>query len=215
MTRPTRPQRSSLALAALAALALLALSPHAAAAQEESPPAEPGAAPAAAPAPAPRPTPCATPEYRQFDFWIGTWEVRSPAGQLAGHNTIRPILGGCVLHESWTGNGGSVGESFNIYDGVGGEWHQTWVDNGGLLLQIHGGLDEDGRMVLHGEAPRPDGRGVNLNEITWTPEADGAVRQHWRVSSDGGYTWQDAFVGIYRKTDTEPAEAASAPETSE
>src|SRR3954467_12481658 len=32
--------------------------------------------------------PCGTPPYRQFDFWLGDWEVRSAAGQLLGHNRI-------------------------------------------------------------------------------------------------------------------------------
>jgi hypothetical protein len=34
----------------------------------------------------------------QFDFWIGEWDVYSQE-QLAGTNSIRPILGGCVLQE--------------------------------------------------------------------------------------------------------------------
>ena len=48
---------------------------------------------AAAPAlsqaqPPPAPGPCAAPEHHQFDFWLGDWEVRTPEGKLAGHNTI-------------------------------------------------------------------------------------------------------------------------------
>ena len=26
-------------------------------------------------APAPKPKPCTAPEFRQFDFWVGTWDV--------------------------------------------------------------------------------------------------------------------------------------------
>jgi len=44
--------------------------------------------------PAP-PAPCGQDEYRQFDFWIGSWEVRDANGSLQGHDTIEPILGGC------------------------------------------------------------------------------------------------------------------------
>ena len=42
---------------------------------------------------------------------------------------------------------------------------------------------------------KPD-RGV-INEIIWTPNADGSVRQRWRTSADGGKTWQTAFDGHY------------------
>jgi len=92
---------------------------------------------------------CSTPEYRQFDFWVGDWVVHDAAGKLAGTNTITPMLNGCVLHEQWAGAGGSVGESFNIYDQRTGMWHQTWVDAGGLLLVLDGGIeDEHGRYEV-------------------------------------------------------------------
>ncbi|HEX7964079.1 MAG TPA: hypothetical protein VF651_00025 [Gammaproteobacteria bacterium] len=147
----------------------------------------------AAPAPA---APCSAPEYAQFDFWLGDWDVTNPAGKPAGHNRITKEYGGCVLQEHWTGAGGSVGSSFNIYDPVRKVWHQTWVDNGGTLLEIEGGL-KDGSMVMSGEQVQADGSKL-LNRITWTPK-DGAVRQHWEVSSDGGKTWKTVFDGLYRK----------------
>ena len=42
--------------------------------------------------------PCTAAENRQFDFWIGDWDVTTPNGKAAGTNRINPILGGCVLH---------------------------------------------------------------------------------------------------------------------
>ena len=38
---------------------------------------------------------------------------------------------------------------------------------------------------------------ARMNEITWTPNADGSVRQHWRTTKDGGKTWETAFDGKY------------------
>jgi hypothetical protein len=35
------------------------------------------------------------------------------------------------------------------------------------------------------------------HEITWTPRADGTVRQVWRVSRDAGQTWTTNFDGTY------------------
>jgi hypothetical protein len=33
---------------------------------------------------------CAVPEHRQFDFWLGTWEVTTPDGKLPGRTASRP-----------------------------------------------------------------------------------------------------------------------------
>jgi hypothetical protein len=145
----------------------------------------------------PAPTPCSAPEHRQFDFWVGDWEVTQPDGTVAGTNRIEIILGGCVLQESWrSANGKSVGHSFNLY-ARDGRWHQTWVDNSGLLLELVGGL-EDGRMVMSQERTTPDGQKA-LHEISWTKLETGQVKQHWRFTTDDGQTWKDVFVGIYTR----------------
>jgi len=156
-----------------------------------------GDAPAASP-PSPRPPKaCAAPEYRQFDFWLGDWTVTDPKGDVAGTNVITLEMGGCVLHEHWVGSKGGNGESFNIYDGATKQWHQTWVDNGGTLLSLNGGL-VDGRMVLSGPGQGPKGEPIT-NRIAWEKLADGRVRQKWDVSSDGGKTWTNSFDGYYAK----------------
>ncbi len=141
--------------------------------------------------------PCAATEHRQFDFWLGSWEVITQDGNVAGTNNIRRILNGCALEESWQGAEGSLGKSFNMYFARDGKWHQTWVDGGGSRLDLAGGLDERGRMVMAGLMPGPAG-GEVLHEISWEKLANGTVRQHWRASKDGGQAWQDVFVGIYR-----------------
>lgn len=139
---------------------------------------------------------CDTEEHRQFDFWIGEWAVETPDGQPAGENTIEKVLNGCVLTENWRGAQGSKGKSFNMFYSRDGRWHQTWVDNAGGRLDLSGGLDDRGRMVLSGEALGRDGDAV-VHEIAWTPLADGTVEQHWRASRDGGQSWTDLFRGIY------------------
>jgi hypothetical protein len=140
---------------------------------------------------------CRTAEHRSFDFWVGSWEVRTPDGRVAGYNRIREAMGGCVLHERYTTAQGYEGESLNIYDASRRVWHQTWTDNGGLLLTLEGGFDGQ-RMVLEGETV--DTAGVaTRHRITWS-RVDGdpdRVRQHWESSSDGGATWSTAFDGLY------------------
>jgi len=150
------------------------------------------AAPAAAQQQQPR---CSAPEHRQFDFWVGAWEVRTPDDRLAGRNVIEPILDGCALRERWTGAGGVAGTSFNIWDRTRRGWHQTWVDSNGMLLQLDGGLQGDA-MVMEGTTLGRDGAPVR-NRITWTPLESGDVRQLWEVSSDDGASWNTIFDGRY------------------
>lgn len=145
---------------------------------------------------APAQRPCAQPERRQFDFWIGDWNVTDQkTGQKAGENTIVAIHDGCALQESWRGAQGGTGTSLNAF--FAGKWHQTWVDGNGLLLRLDGGL-VDGRMVLEGETPARDGTRVR-HRLSFEPRPDGSVRQHWESSRDGGQSWATVFDGLYVK----------------
>ncbi len=145
---------------------------------------------------------CAGPEFRQFDFWVGEWEVTSGNGQVAGVNRITPILRGCVLHEEWRGANGGSGQSFNIYDAPAQRWRQTWVADNGVVLLLEGAL-VDGKMVLTGRRPAPQKPGVTLTDrITWTPLELGDVRQLWEISEDGGTSWRTVFDGRYAKRRT-------------
>ena len=186
--RPRRPRHrsrlmrpDSLAKCSLACAVLFAAGPGGARAQQ------------------PQRPDCSAPEYRQFDFWVGEWDVTTPAGQPAGVNRITRILKDCVLLEEWTGAGGGTGRSYNTWSRSDGTWHQTYVDDAGTLLLLTGGL-RNGAMVLEGETKGPGGAAIR-NRITWSVvdgDAD-RVRQHWETSSDGGATWSTAFDGTYRR----------------
>ena len=140
--------------------------------------------------------PCEAPEYRQFDFWVGEWDVHGAAGKMAGSNHIEREYGGCVLHERYTTPGGYIGESLNTWDAGRGVWHQTWVDNAGTLLLLEGGL-RDGNMVLEGRTIGADGQ-AKRHRITWTPNPDGSVRQLWE-STDAAGAWMTVFDGLYTR----------------
>lgn len=145
-------------------------------------------------------SPCSTAKHRQFDFWLGQWNVSSN-GQPAGTNSVELIHNGCALQENWqgAGAGGLSGTSFNIYDQANDRWHQTWVDSSGTLLQLDGGL-VDNRMVLSGKRPSRDGDRIVLHRISWTAEEDGRVRQYWEASNDDGQSWSVLFDGLYVKS---------------
>ncbi len=141
--------------------------------------------------------PCSGPEHRQFDFWIGRWEVTDADGRVVGRNRIEAVYDGCGLREEWTSTNGWRGGSLTLFDHARDRWHQSWIDQSGRLLLLDGGLD-GADMVLSGTVPGDDGE-VVLHEIRWTPLPDGRVRQRWRTSTDGGATWEEAFVGFYSR----------------
>ncbi len=138
---------------------------------------------------------CAGSEHRQFDFWVGNWEVTDAKGQVAGTNDITRVANGCGLSEYWRGAAGRNGTSLNWYEPAGEAWHQVWVGLG-LYLHLQGGL-EGNRMVLSGQ--RETARGTVIDRISWTPLGPDQVRQHWEVSPDGGQNWQTIFDGTYRR----------------
>lgn len=64
---------------------------------------------------------------REFDFWVGDWDVYvTGTKNYAGHNTIQIISGGCALLENWE-NAAGTGKSINFIDPVTNKWKQTWV----------------------------------------------------------------------------------------
>lgn len=138
---------------------------------------------------------CRGSEHREFDFWLGDWEVTDTAGAVVGVNRITRGASGCGLLEDWRGAAGNEGSSLNWYEPQTGQWNQRWVGLG-LYLRLTGGI-EDGNIVLTGERQTPQG-GV-IDRITWTPLDDGRVRQVWEASRDSGEAWQILFDGMYAR----------------
>ncbi len=132
---------------------------------------------------------------RAFDFWVGEWDVhRSDTGELVGRNVITSLHGGRVLAENYsTVASGFSGSSLNAFDAASGRWHQCWMDSAGLVLDLYGGVADE-EMVMYGES-----QSGQRERISWTPLADGSVRQHWQQSTDQGVTWVTVFDGTYRR----------------
>jgi len=146
--------------------------------------------------PAPAST-CTAPVHHEFDFWIGDWVV-TEKGQPAGTNRVDRLLDGCALFENWVGVDGSRGHSLNFYDRRRDLWQQTWVDASPSALNLTGHF-KSGRMVLTGQSVDIKTHKPRVDRITWTPNADGTVRQLWDMSLDGGRTWTVAFDGLYAR----------------
>lgn len=140
--------------------------------------------------------PCSAPEYRQFDFWLGSWEVRDPAGNVVGRNDITLHLDGCLLLETWKSGAGHAGMSMNYFDPADGTWNQIFVDNTGAPSSwppLKGKL-VDGRMVLEsvpGATPR--------TRWTWSKTEDGRVRQMAEQLGEDGKTWSVTWDSYYAR----------------
>lgn len=148
----------------------------------------------------PPPPPCTLDEkFRDFDFWIGTWEVTPWAGgAVAGHNVIAPAEGGCLLTENWTNVQGGTGRSINFYNPNTGNWRQVWIA-GGYSIDIEGGL-KDGAMALEGSIFYYGQKNTVPFKGTWTPQEDGSVRQHFEQFNPETKEWATWFDGRYVKT---------------
>jgi hypothetical protein len=151
------------------------------------------AAQAAAP-----PAGCTSAESRQFDFWVGHWDVfkASDRAKPVAHSVIERLYVGCAIRENWMPFSGHTGGSLNTYDPIKKKWRQFWVDSDGPPALFEGGLS--GRaMVIEGVWPQP-GKPTQLSRITYTRLPDKSVEQNGVTSDDHGKTWQPSFDLIYR-----------------
>ena len=156
---------------------------------------------ALAQSPTPPPPPCQEDIYRAFDFWLGTWDVTTTAGQTAGVNKITAQENGCLVLEEWTSIGGNTGQSYNFYDPGIKKWRQIWV-SGGATIDYAGGLNDAGEMTLEGEIAYRNGTSFPFRG-TWTPNEDGSVRQYFQQYNPKTEEWDDWFTGIYKKQSDE------------
>jgi hypothetical protein len=140
------------------------------------------------------------PRTREFDFWVGDWDVRAVGASAVGppaRNNITLEDDGCVVMEHWTTAMGSMGQSFNLFDRSANKWRQTWVDNSGGQHDYRGGL-VDGNMVLIGDTPAPNGAlGRIPTRLTLFHIGNDSVRQFSETSADGGKTWAMSYDLLY------------------
>lgn len=140
------------------------------------------------------------PDFAEFDFWLGEWDVHNASGTYVGTNVIEREQHGCLVTETWTGARGTTGSSINYLDKMTGEWVQVWNDATGSQIHIRGGLTDDG-MLLTGTIHYISNGTTAPFRGLWTPLEDGRVRQFFEQSNDGGETWDTWFEGFYTRKD--------------
>jgi len=132
---------------------------------------------------------CDAPEHRQFDFWLGSWDV--VAGGPSVRSDITRDAGGCLILEHWQAP--VQGKSINFWNPALGKWFQTWnTTMGGRWLRMSGGL-VDSKMVLRTDPSLPMGQRYSYERLGTR------VRQTAEGTNDGGVTWNLGFDGIYTR----------------
>ena len=138
--------------------------------------------------------PCAAPQQKQFDFWVGEWDLTWPgekSGETGhGTNSIKRILDGCVVQENFSGADSTHlrGTSVSTFDARSGHWKQTWVDNEGSYLDFAGDFN-NGQMILQREFSQKDGTRI-MQRMVWKNITANEMDWSWEASRDGGMTWQ-------------------------
>lgn len=148
--------------------------------------------------------PCSKPEFRQFDFWIGDWEVFGPKGAKAGESRISVILDSCVILEEWTSANAQQGwiysgKSFNSYNAATQQWQQTWTDNTGNTTEYLRGEGSNGRIIYYADKVTGPGGKYFMRRLTFTKINDYKVKQLGERSDDDGATWKTEYDLEYRR----------------
>ena len=150
----------------------------------------------------PQQLPCSADQAKQFDFWVGTWDLEwtdAKGQKQKGTNTINKILGGCVVEENFSTVGPQpyLGKSHSLFDTKSGLWKQTWVDSGGAYLDLTGEF-KDGKMTLRREGPDAKGNKMLYRMIFSNIKPDSFLWD-WESSADGGRTWKTNWQINYKR----------------
>ena len=130
-----------------------------------------------------------TPEFHQFDFWVGEWNVFNPQNQIAGESRIEKILKGCIILENWTGRTGFEGKSFNHYDAKKNKWYQYWINENSEVINFEGEYSDKDKAIIFYSSDHAKDENPFIRRLTFFNIDENTVRQFSQQSKDNGKTW--------------------------
>lgn len=146
------------------------------------------------------PLPCSSAEARQFDFWLGEWDLSwtdKDGSMKSGSNRISKLFGECNIKEEFSDAEGKFkGTSVSTYIPSEKIWKQTWVDNQGSYLDFVGEF-KDGKMTLSRKTER-NGKPLFQRMIFYNITKK-ALTWNWESSTDNGKTWTVAWKINYTR----------------
>lgn len=150
---------------------------------------------------------------RQFDFWIGDWDVNLRMRQddltfedsVAARARIYRILGGKAILELWDSES-IKGYSLRYYDAAAADW-ALWLAwpgaNRSGVSGLTGGF-RHGRGEFESSYVKPDGERItqrySFNDIT-----PFSLRWDDRYSNDGGKSWIESWIMEWSRRAVDPA----------
>lgn len=164
------------------------------------------------------PTPaCPAPEARQFDFWIGDWDInnrhRNPQtpddpswfDTGAATNRVYAILDGCAIVEHWMGRlvfGTIHGFSVRAYDPAKEKWVLVlhWPRPTGGTFSTLEGVFRHGRGEFFSAYTNAQGEHVD-NRYSFADIAPASFRWDSATSTDGRITWKPGWIMEFTRRD--------------
>ena len=146
-----------------------------------------------------RPAGCNNAEQRQFDFWLGEWDV-SETGSAAteAESSITLHDQGCVILEYWRPFQGASGHSINGYDSDAKLWRQTWIDATGRIT-AYGGAMRDGTLYLDNLSPPAMGAAAGKRRMNFRAVNANTVRQWGESFDEKSGKWSVAWDLTYHR----------------
>ena len=147
-----------------------------------------------------RPAGCTSTESRQFDFWLGEWDVspgRSPV--VIAESSITLHDQGCVILEHWRPFRNAHGHSINVYDATEGKWRQTWADASGARTEYSGSVDAEGVIRLDNLSPPQPGAPGGGQRMNFQRLDANTVQQWGEAYSEAQQSWTTTWSFTYRR----------------
>lgn len=158
---------------------------------------------------------CGDPSFREFDFWIGEWDVlnrqRRPDGTawgVTGQATDRvyPVVDGCGIVEHWRGDAGQgfvVGYSLRAWNPDSGRWDLVLLwppPEQPVFFTLEGGF-RHGRGEFFASRTDADGNEV-LTRFTFADVSPVSLRWNNGTSRDGGNSWATTWIMEFSRRDS-------------
>ncbi len=141
---------------------------------------------------------CGSPEFKGFDFWLGSWDVKTKDNKTAGKNVIKRV-NPCLILESWLGAKGLKGSSINYYETKLKKWVQHWVSGDGTIIHLAGNAKQN-TMKMEGTIFYAKSGKTFPFRGEWMLLADKRVRQYFEQQDLASKQWKPWFEGFYTKT---------------
>ena len=146
-------------------------------------------------------------ESRQFDFWIGEWDVLNrnrPAGEPRWYDTgaatsrVYPVVAGCGIVEHWRGRAYGdflVGFSLRAFNPQVGQWDLVllWPNSGEpRFVGLAGGFRHSrGEFYSRGISAEGD---TTVTRLTFSDITPNSVRWQDGFSTDAGISWTTGWI---------------------